>query len=64
MAGSIDFNQILYQIQEQLNKIGAWVKNLPNTIKAAPQDEQIAYGTIGGGILFLVIGIILSIIIN
>jgi len=60
--GKFDFNQLLKKVQDFFKRLLEIIKNLPNTIKDAPQDEQIAYGAIGLGILLLLIGIILIII--
>ena len=63
MAGKIDVTHLMYQLQNSLNQVNAWLKDLPHTLKTAPRDEQAAYGAVGAGILFLLAGIVLSFIL-
>lgn len=44
------------------NSIIDFFKNLPDTIKNAPNDEKAAYGAVGAGILCAIMGIVLIII--
>lgn len=60
---NIDFNKMLGQLQQVLNKIGDFFKHLPEIIKKAPTDEKVAYGAVGVGILFLFMGIVLKIVL-
>lgn len=58
------------KIKIPTDKIIAWIKalpktlkdffgDLPDTIKNAPTDEKIAYGVVIVGLLFLIVGIVL-----
>lgn len=44
------------------NKVINFFKRLPDTIKNAPNDEKAAYGAIGLGIIFLIVGIVLVVL--
>ena len=63
MPGKFDVTTLLYQLQNSLNQASAWLRGLPHTLKTAPRDEQVAYGAVGAGMLFLLVGIVLLIIL-
>lgn len=61
----MDFQEIKDKFNEFTNSIVEWFKNLPDNlkklaekIKNIPLDEQISWGSISLGCVFLVIGII------
>ncbi|HLC47110.1 MAG TPA: hypothetical protein VJI75_05260 [Candidatus Nanoarchaeia archaeon] len=59
MSGTDD---ILFKIQDMIDKSLAFLKHLPETIKKSPIDEKAAYGSIGLGIVFLFVGLVLALV--
>ncbi|MBD3313886.1 hypothetical protein GF345_05585 [Candidatus Woesearchaeota archaeon] len=53
------FQQLPAKISAFFKSLPNKIKNFPQTFQAAPTDEKIAYGIIGAGIIFLLVGIIL-----
>lgn len=60
---NIDFGRIKKKVSDLINKAIEFLQNLPETIKNAPRDEQAAYGAIGVGMLFFLIGFVLVILV-
>lgn len=54
-----NFNEILQKVNAFINGLPNKIKKLPETIKNAPKDEQIAYGAIAAGIVLIIVGLIL-----
>lgn len=48
-------------LQQILNQINKTLKDLPQTIKTSPLDEQIAFGCIGLGIFLVMVFLVIKI---
>jgi len=48
--------------QQIVDRISQTLKNLPQTIKSSPLDEQIAFGCIGLGVFLVMVFLVMKVV--